>query len=126
MKEVFHFVEFLLLFAFALTVLFVILLVVISKMPNDNPLKMLLSALSRRVGATAALMVVDPVATGLPVIGEVWDFATIAWLVYFWFTFLRRLPAMYAAWRGSPYASGEAAAPPGHGGRTGAIERQQR
>jgi hypothetical protein len=102
----------LLLFALALVVLFVVLLVVISKMPNDNPLKMLLSALSHRVGATAALMVVDPVATGLPVIGEVWDFATIAWLIYFWFTFLRRLPAMYAAWRASPFASGEAPAPP--------------
>ena len=112
MEEVFHFIEFLLLFALALIVLFVVLLVVVSKMPNDNPLKMLLSALSHRVGATAGLMVVDPVATGLPVIGEVWDFATIAWLIYFWFTFLRQLPGMYATWRASPYASGEAPPPP--------------
>jgi hypothetical protein len=112
MQEVFHFIEFLLLFALALIVLFVVLLVVVSKMPNDNPLKMLLSALSHRVGATAGLMVVDPVATGLPVIGEVWDFATTAWLIYLWFTFLRRLPGMYAAWRASPYASGETPPPP--------------
>lgn len=112
MQEVFHFIEFLLLFALALVVLFVVLLVVVSKMPNDNPLKMLLSALSHRVGATAGVMVVDPVATGLPVVGEVWDFATIAWLIYFWFTFLRQLPGMYTAWRASPYASGETLPPP--------------
>jgi hypothetical protein len=112
MEEIFHFVEFLLLFALTLIVLFVVLLVVVSKMPNDNPLKTLLSALSHRVGATAGLMVVDPVATGLPVIGEVWDFATIAWLIYFWFTFLRQLPAMYATWKASPYASGKSRAPP--------------
>ena len=90
----FHFIEFLLVFILALVALFIVLLVVVSKMPNDNPLKMILSALSHRVGATVGLMVVDPVATVVPVVGEVWDVATIAWLIYFWYTFFKQLPNM--------------------------------
>ena len=90
LSDILHFIEFLLVFVLALIVLFVVLLVVVSKMPHDNPLRMILMALSHRVGATAGLMVVDPVVTGVPVIGEVWDVATIAWLLYFWFTFIRQ------------------------------------
>src|SRR5271165_432700 len=98
LSDILHFIEFMFLFALALIVPFIVLLVVVSKMPRDNPLRMILSALSHRVGATAGLMLVDPVATTVPVVGEVWDFATIAWLIYFWYTFFKQLPAMHAAW----------------------------
>lgn len=112
LSDILHFVEFLLVIALALIVLFVVLIVVISKMPNDNPLKMILTALSHRVGVTGGLMMVDPVATAVPVVGELWDVATIAWLVYFWYTFFRQLPAMRAAWNASSYASTQTATRP--------------
>jgi hypothetical protein len=97
LADILHFIEFIFVFALALIVLFIVLLVVVFKMPNDNPLKMVFSALLYRLGATAGLMVIDPVATALPLVGEVWDLATIAWLIYFWYTFFKQLPAMHAA-----------------------------
>jgi hypothetical protein len=112
LSDILHFIEFLLVIALAFIALFVVLIVVVSKMPNDNPLKMILTALSHRVGATGGLMIVDPVATSLPVVGELWDVATIAWLVYFWYTFFKQLPAMRAAWNSSPYASTQTASRP--------------
>jgi hypothetical protein len=107
MADILHFLEFIIVCAFALLALFVVLLVVVSKMPRDNPLRMILSALSHRVGATAGLMIVDPVATGLPVVGEVFDLATIALLVYYWFTFFKQLVVMV---RQSPAGHAESSA----------------
>src|SRR5450432_3233798 len=92
-----HFVEVILVFIFALIVLFVALLIVVSVMPKSNPLKMILAALAHRVGATAGLMMLDPIATTVPVIGEVWDLATIVWLIYFWYTFFKQLPGSNSA-----------------------------
>jgi hypothetical protein len=92
-----HFVEVILVFIFALIALFVALLIVVSVMPKSNPLKMILAALAHRVGATAGLMMLDPVATTVPVIGEVWDIATIVWLIYFWYTFFKQLPGSNSA-----------------------------
>lgn len=103
LADILHFIELIFLFALALIVLFIVLLIVVLKMPNNNPLKMVLSALLHRLGATAGLMVIDPAATALPVVGEVWDLATIAWLIYFWYTFFKQLPAMHnTAQRASP------------------------
>jgi hypothetical protein len=95
--DILHFIEFILVFALGLIVLFIVLLIVVSMMPNSNPLKMILLALLHRLGATAGLMVIDPVATTLPVAGEVWDLVTVAWLIYFWYTFFKQLRVMRAA-----------------------------
>jgi hypothetical protein len=99
--DVLHFIEFVLLFALALIALFIVLLIVVSMMPKSNPLKIILMALARRVGVTAGLMVLDPVATAVPAAGEVWDLVTIIWLIYFWYTFFKQLPVMRAAWSNS-------------------------
>jgi hypothetical protein len=103
--ELIAFIEFLLLFALGVLALFIVALIYVSRLPGDNPLKIIMVALSKRLGATGALMIVDPAATAVPVIGEMWDLATVALLIYFWFTFLRQLPGMYAVWKASPYAS---------------------
>jgi hypothetical protein len=99
--DVLHFIEIILLFALALTALFVVLLIVVSMMPKSNPLRIILTALARRVGVTAGLMVLDPVATAVPAAGEVWDLVTIIGLIYFWYTFFKQLPAMRAVWSNS-------------------------
>jgi hypothetical protein len=72
-------------------------------MPRSNPLRIILTALAYRVGATAGLMMLDPVATAVPAAGEVWDLVTIIGLIYFWYTFFQRLPAIRAAWSNENY-----------------------
>ena len=102
LADVLHFIEFILVFALALLALFIVLLIVVSMMPKSNPLRIILTALAHRVGATAGLMMLDPVATALPPAGEVWDLVTIIGLIYFWYTFFKQLPIMRAAWSNSP------------------------
>jgi hypothetical protein len=85
-----HFVEFLLVFSLALVALVVVLLIVISKMPGDNPLRTILISLAQRLGATVAVAVVDAAATPLPVGDVVIDIGSWILLAYYWLTFLRR------------------------------------
>ena len=85
LADVLHFIEFILIFALALFALFMVLLIVVSMMPKSNPLRIILTALAHRVGATAGLMMLDPIATALPAAGEVWDLITIIGLIYFWY-----------------------------------------
>jgi hypothetical protein len=108
LADVLHFIEFILVFALALIALFIVLLIVISMMPKSNPLRIILTALAHRVGATAGLMMFDPVATAVPVAGEVWDLVTIIGLIYFWYTFFNQLPSMRAAWGNSSSPSTKA------------------
>jgi hypothetical protein len=96
LSDIFHFIEFMFVFALVLIALSVVLLVVVSKKPHDNPLRMILSALSHRVGVTGGLTIVDPVATGIPVAGELFDVVTLIFLIYYWYTFFKQLPAMRA------------------------------
>ena len=108
LADVLHFIEFILVYALALIALFIVLLIVISMMPKSNPLRIILAALAHRLGATAGLMMFDPVATAVPVAGEVWDLVTIIALIYFWYTFFNQLPSMRAAWGNSPNPSTKA------------------
>ena len=79
----------LLIFVVAMSVVLAALLVIISRMPNDNPLKRILVALSYRVGATAAAgMLVIP-ATPIPGLDAVVDFGAPLVLIWYWWTFFR-------------------------------------
>jgi len=94
MQEILRFVEVLIICAVALIAIFAILIVVIARMPQDNPLRMLLAALSHRIGATGGLMLVDPIATSVPLGGEVFTIVSLIFLAYYWYTFFKQLPAM--------------------------------
>jgi hypothetical protein len=86
----------LLIFIVAMSVVLAALLVIISRMPNDNPLKRILVALSYRVGATAAAgMLVIP-ATTIPGLDGIVDFGAPLALLWYWWTFFRNVR------RGSP------------------------
>ena len=79
----------LLVFIVAMSVVLAALIVIISRMPNDNPLKRILVALSYRVGATAAVgMVVIP-AMPIPVLDAVVDIGAPIALIWYWWTFFR-------------------------------------
>ena len=79
----------LLIFIAVMFALCIVLLVVVSKMPEDNPLKLILNALSHRVGATlAAGMIAIPVEP-IPGLDALYDIAVPIALIWYWFTFFR-------------------------------------
>jgi len=79
----------LLIFVVAMTALLIALIVIVSRMPNDNPLKRLLTALSYRIGATVAAGAVAIPIEPIPGIDVVYDFAVPIALIWSWFTFFR-------------------------------------
>ena len=66
-----------------------VLIVVISKMPNDNPLKRILTALSFRVGVTLAAGAVAIPVEPIPGLDGLYDIAVPIALIWYWFTFFR-------------------------------------
>jgi hypothetical protein len=65
----------LLIFVVAMTTLLMALVVVVSKMPQDNPLKRILTALSYRIGATVAAGAVAIPIEPIPGIDALYDIA---------------------------------------------------
>ena len=81
----------LLIFVVAMSALLVALLVIVSRMPDDNPLKRILVALSYRVGATAAAGLIVAPATPIPGLDAVVDIGAPILLLWYWWTFFRSL-----------------------------------
>jgi hypothetical protein len=79
----------LLVFVAVMTGLLIALIVAVSKMPHHNPLKRLLTALTYRVGATAAAGALAIPIEPIPGIDALYDFTVPILLVWYWFTFLR-------------------------------------
>ena len=83
----------LLIFVAVMTALLVALVVIVSYMPDDNPLRRVFSALSYRVGATAALGALALPIEPIPGIGEVYDIGAPILLLWYWYTFFRDIRA---------------------------------
>jgi hypothetical protein len=81
----------LLIFVGAMFALFIVLIVVVSKLPDDNPLKRILWALSHRVAATVAVGAVALPMEFVPGLDALYDIAAPIGLVWFWYTFFRDL-----------------------------------
>ena len=79
----------LLIFVVAMTALLIALIVVVSKMPADNPLKRILTALSYRVGATVAAGAIAIPIEPIPGIDALYDIAVPIALIWYWFTFFK-------------------------------------
>jgi hypothetical protein len=79
----------LLIFVAVMFALLIALTIVVSKMPDDNPLKRILSALSYRVGATAAAGIIAIPVEPIPGLDALYDLAVPVALVWYWFTFFR-------------------------------------
>jgi len=78
----------LLIFIAVMFSLSIVLIVVISMLPNDNPLKRILTALSYRIGATLAAGMIVPVEP-IPGLDVLYDIAIPITLIWYWFTFFR-------------------------------------
>ena len=85
----------LLIFVAVMAGLLIVLIVTVSKMPDSNPLKRLLTALTYRVGATAAAGALAIPVEPIPGIDALYDVAVPVLLIWYWFTFFRD------AWRTS-------------------------
>jgi len=79
----------LLIFVAVMTGLLVVLIVAVSKMPDSNPLKRLLTALTYRVGATVAAGALAIPIEPIPGVDAMYDLAVPALLIWYWFTFFR-------------------------------------
>jgi len=79
----------LLIFVAVMFALSIVLLVVVSKMPDDNPMKRVMRALSYRVGATLVAGVVAIPLEPLPGIDVLYDIGVPILLIWYWFTFFR-------------------------------------
>jgi hypothetical protein len=109
----------LLIFVAVMTGMLVVLIVMISKMPDTNPLKRLLTALTYRVGATAAASALAIPIEPIPGLDAAYDVAVPVLLLWYWFTFFRDV-VFRDGWRTSP------ASPPSAPRGRPAIERDGR
>src|ERR1700683_1732828 len=79
----------LLIFVVAMFALLIALIVVVSRMPDDNPLKRILSALSWRVGATFAAGALAIPIEPIPGLDTLYDIGVPIALLWYWFTFFK-------------------------------------
>ena len=75
----------------ALIAIALILLVVISRLPADNPLRQVLSLLVARIGATAAAGVLAVPIEPIPGLDVLYDIGAPLLLLYYWYTFFRKI-----------------------------------
>jgi uncharacterized protein YggT (Ycf19 family) len=89
MSSVAEIVRDLLIFIAVMTALLIAFVVIVSRMPEQNPLKRVLSALSYRLGATIAAGAVAIPLEPIPGIDMLYDFGVPIALIWYWYTFFR-------------------------------------
>jgi hypothetical protein len=80
----------LLIFVGVITALLIALVVVVSKMPDTNPLKRTLTALSYRLAATLAAGALAIPLEPIPGIDVLYDVGVPIILIWYWFTFFKK------------------------------------
>jgi hypothetical protein len=89
MQSVVELIRDLLIFVVAMFALLIALVVIVSRMPDDNPLKRILSALSWRVGATFAAGALAIPIEPIPGLDTLYDIGVPIALLWYWFTFFK-------------------------------------
>ena len=79
----------LLIFVGVIAALLIALIVVVSKLPDTNPLKRVLTALCYRLGATLAAGAIAIPLEPIPGIDLAYDIGVPIALIWYWFTFFR-------------------------------------
>ncbi len=79
----------LLIFIAVMFALCIVLIVVVSKLPDSNPLKRLLTAFTYRMGATLVAGAVAVPIEPIPGLDVLYDLAVPVALIWYWFTFFR-------------------------------------
>ena len=79
----------LLVFIGAMFAMCIVLIIVVSRLPDGNPLKHLLNALTYRIGATLLAGIVAVPVEPIPGLDVLYDLAVPVALIWYWFTFFR-------------------------------------
>jgi hypothetical protein len=79
----------LLIFVGVIAALLIALVVVVSRMPNTNPLKRILTALCYRLGATLAAGAIAIPLEPIPGIDLLYDIGVPIVLIWYWYTLFR-------------------------------------
>jgi amino acid transporter len=79
----------LLIFVVVMFALLIALIVIVSKMPDDNPLKRVLTALSYRIGATAAAGLLAIPIEPIPGLDVLYDIGVPVALIIYWISFFK-------------------------------------
>jgi hypothetical protein len=87
----------LLIFIGVIAALLVALVIVVSTLPDSNPLKRVLTALCYRLGATLAAGAVAVPLEPIPVIDVLYDVWVPIALIWYWWTFFRDAGRMSSA-----------------------------
>jgi hypothetical protein len=80
----------LLIFVGVIAALLIALVVVVSRMPDTNPLKRILTALSYRLAATLAAGALAIPLEPIPGIDVLYDVGVPVILIWYWFTFFKK------------------------------------
>ena len=92
MSAAFHFLEVLVIAVASLIALSLVLLVIVAHLPR-SPLKEILAALVRRIGATAAISLLAAPLEPIPGIDVLYDAAGLVFLVFYWFDMFNAIAA---------------------------------
>ena len=79
----------LLIFIAVIAALLIALVAIVSKMPDANPLKRVLTALSYRLGATLAAGALAVPLEPIPGVDVLYDVGIPLLLIWYWFTFFK-------------------------------------
>jgi hypothetical protein len=79
----------LLIFIAVMFALCIVLIFVVANLPDENPLKRMLNALTYRVGATLLAGAVAVPIEPIPGLDVLYDVAVPIALIWYWFTFFR-------------------------------------
>ena len=91
MDRIIGFAEFIIGAIVALIALCLILLVVVSRMPADNPLRQVLNLVIARIAATAAVGALAVPIEPIPGLDVLYDIGAPVLLAYYWFTLFKRV-----------------------------------
>jgi hypothetical protein len=88
MNAVFHFLEVLVISVAALVALTLVLIVIVAHLPG-SPLKEILVAVAKRIGATAALSLLAVPLEPIPGVDVVYDAAGLVFLAIYWLSIVK-------------------------------------
>lgn len=94
MSAVFHFLEVLIISMAALVALILVLIVIVAHLPG-SPLKEILAALAKRIGATAAISLLAVPLEPIPGVDVLYDASSVVFLAVYWFGIFKTIAAAF-------------------------------
>jgi len=101
MDSIIGFAEFIIGAIVALVALALILLVVVSRMPADNPLRQVLNLVIARIGVTAAAGALAIPIEPIPGVDVLYDIGVPLLLILYWYTLFKRVGPIWSRSRQS-------------------------